>query len=133
MKTVILAVLVAVAAGFPTDTQTPIPIVRQSQVNPELGAHNFEFESANGISVQESGSEGSQGGANRIGEYSYIQEDGTVAKVTFVADENGFQPQSDLLPVAPTFPHPIPEYVLVQIAFAEEERKRLEREGKSPL
>lgn len=36
----------------------------------------------------------------------------------FVANENGFQPQSDLLPVAPEFPHPIPDFVLEQIAFA---------------
>ncbi|XP_045585189.1 cuticle protein AMP4 [Procambarus clarkii] len=133
MKTVILAALVAVAvaAQLPGEP-TPIPIVRQSQVNPELGAHNFEFESANGIQVQESGSEGSLGGANRIGEYSYVQEDGTVAKVQFVADENGYQPQSDLLPVAPEFPHPIPQFVLDQIAFAEAERERLAREGKTP-
>lgn len=39
----------------------------------------------------------------------------------FVADENGFQPESDVLPVAPEFPHPIPEFVLEQIAFAAEE------------
>ena len=42
----------------------------------------------------------------------------------FVADENGFQPESDFLPVAPEFPHPIPDFVLAQI-----EKARLEDEA----
>jgi len=44
--------------------------------------------------------------------------------MSFVADENGFQPQSDALPVAPAFPHPIPDFVLRQI-----EKARLEDEA----
>lgn len=50
--------------------------------------------------------------------YRYTAPDGTLVHVKFVANENGFQPQSDLLPVAPEFPHPIPDFVLEQIAFA---------------
>ena len=46
-----------------------------------------------------------------------------------MANENGFQPQSDVLPVAPAFPHPIPQFVLDQIAFAAEEDARKAREG----
>ncbi|XP_042208998.1 cuticle protein AMP4-like [Homarus americanus] len=133
MKAVIFAAVVALAAaaklpGAPAPT--PVPIIHQAQVNPELGTHNFEFESGNGIVIQESGSEGTLGGANRIGQFSYPQEDGTLAVVQFVADENGFQPQSSLLPVAPAFPHPIPQFVLDQIAFAEAEKERKAREGK---
>ena len=41
----------------------------------------------------------------------------------YVADENGFQPESDFLPVAPAFPHPIPDFVLEQI-----EKARIEDE-----
>lgn len=49
--------------------------------------------------------------------------DGRVAEVKYQADENGFQAQSPLLPVAPEFPHPIPQFVLDQIAFAEEQSR----------
>ena len=49
----------------------------------------------------------------------------------YVANENGFQPESSFLPVAPAFPHPIPQFVIEQIEFAkEEERKKLEEEIK---
>jgi len=48
--------------------------------------------------------------------------DGEAVPLTFVANENGFQPESSLLPVAPAFPHPIPQFVLDQIAFAAEQR-----------
>lgn len=38
-----------------------------------------------------------------------------------MANELGYQPESDLLPVAPAFPHPIPQFVLDQIEKAAEE------------
>lgn len=52
---------------------------------------------------------------------SYTAPDGTLVEMKFVANENGFQPESSLLPVAPEFPHPIPQFVLDQIAFAAEQ------------
>ena len=48
---------------------------------------------------------------------------GETFELKFVADENGFQPESDYLPVAPAFPHPIPDFVLEQI-----EKARIEDE-----
>jgi len=59
---------------------------------------------------------------------SYIAPDGTEVVVKYVADENGFQSQSDLLPVAPAFPHPMPQFVLDQIASAAEEDARRVRD-----
>ena len=61
--------------------------------------------------------------------HSYTAPDGTPVHVKFVADENGYQPQSDLLPVAPEFPHPIPQFVLDQIAKAAEEDARRPKES----
>lgn len=48
----------------------------------------------------------------------YTAPDGTPVHVKFVANENGYQPESDLLPIAPEFPHPIPQFVLDQIEKA---------------
>ena len=42
-------------------------------------------------------------------------------ELRFVANENGFQPESEWLPVAPEFPHPIPQFVLEQIEKAARE------------
>ena len=52
---------------------------------------------------------------------SFTLPDGQQFEMTFVADENGFQPQSSFLPVAPAFPHPIPDFVLEQIEKAARE------------
>ncbi|XP_068249116.1 cuticle protein AMP4-like [Palaemon carinicauda] len=132
MKMIIIAMLVAVALADKLEeaaVPVPVAILRSAQVNPdENGAHSSDFEAENGIKFEFSGSEGAEGGSNMIGSYSYPLEDGSIASVSFVANENGFQPQSDLLPVAPEFPYPIPQFVLDQIEFArlEDERKAQE-------
>ncbi len=48
--------------------------------------------------------------------YRFTFPNGQEYSLKFVADENGYQPESSWLPVAPAFPHPIPEFVLEQIA-----------------
>ncbi|KAK7078328.1 hypothetical protein SK128_001383 [Halocaridina rubra] len=131
MKFVILAALAAVALATPVyDAPSPsraashehIGVLRDDRHHDENGHYNFEFESENGITWAEGGSpDGEEGAIVAAGQYSYTAPDGTEVLVTYVADENGFQPQSDLLPVAPLFPHPIPEFVLEQIAFAAEQ------------
>ncbi|XP_063587490.1 cuticle protein AMP1A-like [Penaeus indicus] len=113
MKLVILA-LVATAASAATLYDAPRPqvraldsgenvaILRDDRLIDDEGKYNFDFETANGISVSESGSPvGEDGAINSAGSFSYTAPDGTPVHVEFVADERGFQPQSDLLPVAP--------------------------------
>ncbi|XP_027236916.2 cuticle protein AMP4 [Penaeus vannamei] len=130
MKLAVVLALVSLSVAEQVALTTPpVAILRSAQVNPDaFGAHSSDFEAENGIAFQFSGSEGAAGGANMVGSWSYPLEDGTLAEVKFVADENGFQPESSLLPVAPAFPHPIPQFVLDQIEFArlEDERKALE-------
>ena len=57
--------------------------------------------------------------------------DGQVFDLKFVANENGFQPESPFLPVAPAFPHPIPDFVLEQIERARIEDEEAARNAKA--
>ncbi|XP_042887679.1 cuticle protein AM1159-like [Penaeus japonicus] len=119
MNLLVLFALVVVAAAAPQ--QPPVAILLDERVPPENGAYSFQFQAENGIVQSETGAPGSQGQSNVQGVFSFPLEDGSVAEVRYQADENGFQAQSPLLPVAPEFPHPIPQFVLDQIAFAEEQ------------
>ncbi|XP_068250395.1 cuticle protein AM1159-like [Palaemon carinicauda] len=128
----VAALLVAsvVADKVPFTNPRLATILKNEQHTPdEFGNHNSDFETENGIEVHISGSQGESGGANVIGSWSYVQDDGSLASLKFVADEFGYQPESDLLPVAPHFPHPIPQFVLDQIEFARLEDERRAREG----
>ncbi|XP_063587503.1 cuticle protein AMP1A-like [Penaeus indicus] len=131
MKFVVLSVLVAVAcadrlyeAPSVRADSDEIAILRDDRVIEDDGRYNFDMESANGIVMSESGSPGDEGAINSAGSFSYTAPDGTDVHLQYVADERGFQPQGDHLPVAPEFPHPIPQFVLDQIAFAAEEDAR---------
>ncbi|XP_063587527.1 cuticle protein AMP1A-like [Penaeus indicus] len=128
MKFVIIACVAALAFAAPQydSSEEFVPILKDDRVHEEDGTFNFDFEAANGIRVSQAGSpDGDEDAVVKAGEYSYTAPDGTPVVVKYVADENGFQPQSDLLPVAPEFPHPIPQFVLDQIAkAAEEDRNR---------
>ncbi|MCL4140778.1 UNVERIFIED_CONTAM: hypothetical protein GTU68_002973, partial [Idotea baltica] len=44
--------------------------------------------------------------------------DGTPAEFSFVAFENGYRPESSLIPT----PHPLPPHAIAQIEFAEREK-----------
>nr|XP_027239230.1 cuticle protein AMP1A-like [Penaeus vannamei] len=101
-----------------------IAILRNDFVIEDDGRYNFDAETANGIVVSEHGTPGLEGAINSAGSFSYTAPDGTDVHLQYVADENGFQPQGAHLPVAPEFPHPIPQFVLDQIAFAAEEDAR---------
>jgi len=112
----------------------PILILVDERESPEGGVYSFTMETENGIQQSEVGTPGVAGQTNVKGMYRYQMEDGTVVEVNYVADELGFQVDTPMLPIAPEFPHPIPQYVLDQITFAEEQRRllaiQLEQEAK---
>ncbi|XP_066943611.1 cuticle protein AMP1A-like [Macrobrachium rosenbergii] len=99
-----------------------VSILKDERTHEGDGTYSFDFETANGIRFQESGSpDGEEDAVVQAGQYSYTAPDGTEVELKYVADENGFQPESDLLPVAPEFPHEIPQFVIDQINKAAEE------------
>lgn len=79
---------------------------------------HISFEADNGISAQEQGRPGSgkEAAVEAQGAFQYTAPDGSPISLTYVADENGFQPQGAHLPVGPT-PPPIPEYILRSIEY----------------
>ncbi|XP_058054055.1 cuticle protein CP14.6-like [Anopheles bellator] len=99
---VVAAVVAVAAAQNPQDAQAQV-LVSDSAVNPD-GSYNYRYETSNGIQAQESG----VGGQTAQGSYSYTGDDGVQYQVTYVADQNGFQPQGAHLPVE----GPAPEHVL---------------------
>jgi Insect cuticle protein len=74
-----------------------------SDINPD-GSYSYSYETSNGIKAAESG----VGGERADGDFSYISPEGIPIKLTYTADENGFQPQGDHLPTPP----PVPEAIL---------------------
>merc|ERR1712121_496390 len=122
MKTAVIVLCLAAMAM--ADTK-PLPVLLRSEIVNvhDDGAHSMDIEVDNGVSFQLSGQQGENGGANMVGSYKLLNAEGELVDVKFVANEFGFQPESSLLPVAPAFPHPIPQFVLDQIPFAEQERQ----------
>ncbi|XP_045593614.1 cuticle protein AMP1A [Procambarus clarkii] len=121
MQLVIFATLAVLAAAAPQKYGTDekdAPILKDERITENDGRYNFEVETGNGIIISQSGSPVAEGAIAKAGQFSYTSPEGIPVALKFVADENGFQPESDLLPVAPEFPHPIPQFVLDQIAFA---------------
>ena len=61
------------------------------------------FETSNGISREESGisypgAEQETGSYSQSGSHESTHPDGTVTYISFLADENGYQPEGDALP-----------------------------------
>ncbi|CAB3221323.1 unnamed protein product [Arctia plantaginis] len=113
---IVLSALVAVSCAAPQYQE--IPIVRQEQtINPD-GSYQYSYETGNGIAAQEQGSLRSAGPNSEPaiaaqGSFSYTSLEGIPISLSYVADENGFQPQGDHLPTPP----PIPEAILRAIQY----------------
>ncbi|KAH8314883.1 hypothetical protein KR074_007432 [Drosophila pseudoananassae] len=91
-----------------------IPIIKlESQVNTD-GSYKYEYETGNGIKAEEMGylkNAGVEGAEAQTaeGSFSYTSPEGEEISLTYIADENGFQPQGDHLPTPPPIPIEIQE------------------------
>ena len=108
----------ALASAAPAAEQKPIAILRSSEDGPNPdGSYAWSYETENGIQAEEKGQlkavpktadSESDSAISAQGSFSYTADDGTPISLSYVADENGFQPQGAHLPVAP----PVPEAIL---------------------
>lgn len=71
-------------------------ILKYNADNIGIDGYNFAYETSNGISHQEVGELKKVENEDVVvvrGSYRYIGNDGVTYEVTYIADENGFQPQ----------------------------------------
>ncbi|XP_028165392.1 flexible cuticle protein 12-like [Ostrinia furnacalis] len=102
---IVLALFVAAAVAAPAGDDAVAQILKQEVDNIGVDGYSYGYETSNGISAQEQGQLKNAGSENEAievrGQFSYTGADGVVYTVTYVANENGFQPQGAHLPVAP--------------------------------
>lgn len=84
----------------------------ESAVNPD--SYEYAYETSNGISAQATGqlkevSKDESAIVSR-GQYGYKSPEGEDILITYIADENGFQPQGASLPTPPPIPVAIGNY-----------------------
>ena len=120
--------LLALAAARP-DKPAPrydasseeVHVVRDDRVYPSAaGEYSLDLETSDGTAISESGyGSGPDGAVESQGTVQFVHPNGDVFDLKYVANAaGGYQPDSAALPVAPAFPHEIPQFVLDQIAFA---------------
>ncbi|CAG9786597.1 unnamed protein product [Diatraea saccharalis] len=82
--------------------------------------YQYAYETSNGIAAQESGQLKNAGREDEAisvqGSNQYTAPDGTPIQISYVADENGYQPQGAHLPTPPA-PEPIPDYILRSLEY----------------
>lgn len=92
---VVLFVVAAVALAVPQSPDSSAETLRfTSDVGPE--SYAYEYETSNSIKANQAGQlkqVGTEQAINVQGQFSYNAPDGTPIQLSYVADENGYQPQ----------------------------------------
>ncbi|GJQ70335.1 hypothetical protein Trydic_g22770 [Trypoxylus dichotomus] len=104
MKVIIcVALLIAAVYAAPQYGQYSNPESSATVLRNELnilgsGSYNYAYETSNGIAGQEQGHINNEGRPDEAlsvrGQYSYQGTDGKTYNVFYIADDNGYQPQS---------------------------------------
>ncbi|KAH8365502.1 hypothetical protein KR093_001486 [Drosophila rubida] len=98
---IVFVALFAVALAAPPTKQINI-VYLKSDVN--VDGFNYGVETDDGTKISANGQlkqVGDEQGIAVKGSYAFVDTDGQLHELSYVADENGFQPQSADLPVAP--------------------------------
>ncbi|KAM8710144.1 hypothetical protein ACLKA7_016871 [Drosophila subpalustris] len=98
------AVCALLLVSFTNANDSDATVVRYDNDNIGVDGFQYAFETSDGIQRQEAGkliNAGEESEAIAVkGSYSYTAPDGQVITVSYVADENGFQPQGAHIPKA---------------------------------
>ncbi|XP_053603469.1 flexible cuticle protein 12-like [Plodia interpunctella] len=102
---IVFALCVAVATAASVGNDREASVLRYDNNNIGVDGFNYAYETSNGISSQAQAqlkNANSENPALEVrGQFAYTGPDGVVYTVTYVADENGFQPQGAHLPQSP--------------------------------
>ncbi|KAL0883337.1 hypothetical protein ABMA27_016744 [Loxostege sticticalis] len=111
MKFLIVLAIVAAARADVAHLDATAPIVRSDFDSQPDGNFQYIYETGNGIYSQALGVVKDPNSENPILEVSgavkYTSPEGTPIELSYVANENGYQPQGSHLPVAPEVPEAI--------------------------
>ncbi|KAJ8972435.1 hypothetical protein NQ317_016677 [Molorchus minor] len=107
---IIILAFATITSAASTNQSEPIPIINQESEISLDGSYRSSYETGNGITAQEQGvlkSNGENETEEVQGSFQYTAPDGTPIQLSYIANENGFQPQGAHLPVPPEVPAPI--------------------------
>ncbi|XP_055320733.1 larval cuticle protein 65Ag1-like [Sitodiplosis mosellana] len=113
MKFVAIAFFAVVAVAYAQHPDAQAETLRNEAVV-NTDSFNYAYETSNGIAAKEQGQLkqiGSESGIAAQGDYSYTSPEGEKIQLSYIADENGFQPTGSHLPVAPAVPEAIARLV----------------------
>lgn len=105
LQFIVLAALVAIAAAAPQHYHDNTYVVRETPHNNiGIGGYNYGYELSNGESRQEFAEMRNAGSENAFlvvrGSYTMVDPaTGQQYVINYVADENGFHPEGDHLPI----------------------------------
>ncbi|XP_065163187.1 endocuticle structural glycoprotein SgAbd-8-like [Atheta coriaria] len=110
MKYIVFVALIGVTIAAPQGPTTePVPILRQEQEVNFDGSYKWNYETGNSITAEEQGflknaGQPEQEAQVAQGQYKYTSPEGQVIELSYIADENGFQPVGAHLPTPPPIP-----------------------------
>ncbi|CAO1344620.1 unnamed protein product [Diamesa serratosioi] len=102
---IVLAFCIAASLAAPAAPAGDVQILRSEFDNIGVDGYKFAFEQSDGQKREEQAELKNVGTENEAisvrGSFSFVGDDGQTYTVTYIADENGFQPSAPHLPVAP--------------------------------
>ncbi|XP_055373232.1 larval cuticle protein 65Ag1-like [Condylostylus longicornis] len=101
---VVFVAIFGITFAAPLDSPQNAQILRQELDNIGVDGYKFAYETSDGITREEQGELRNAGTDNEAisvrGSYSFVADDGQTYTITYIADENGFQPEGAHIPRA---------------------------------